>query len=87
MRKLLAVVFGLFFFGSSLGICGEIDIRNLKLGDLMPPFEFKRSTPILPGEERSDVSISIQIEDDEIGSYKDKLQDAFEQLDKFQGRY
>ena len=26
-------------------------------------------------------------EDDEIDTYKDKLQDAFEQLDKFQGRY
>ena len=87
MRKFWAIFFGLLFFGSSLGIGGEIDIRNLKLGDLMPPFEFERNSPILPGEERSDVSISIQIEDDEIGSYKDKLKDAFEQLDKFQGRY
>ena len=87
MRKFLAIVFGLFFFGTSLGICGEIDTRSLKLGDLMPPFEFERSTPILPGDERGDISISIQIEDDEIGSYKDKLKDAFEQLDKFQGRY
>ena len=87
MRKLWAVVFGLFFFGASLAICGETGIRNLKLGDLMPPFELERSVPILPGEERSDISISIKTEDDEIGSYKDKLKDAFEQLDKFQGRY
>ena len=87
MRRILAIIFGLFFFGTSLGVCGETSIQNLKLGDLMPPFEFERSAPILPGEERSKISISIQTEDDEIGSYKDKLKDAFEQLDKFQGRY
>ena len=89
MREFRAIllVFCLLFFNIPLGVCGNIFPKDLKLSDLMPPFEIEKESPILPGEEEGNVSISIQKEDDEIDTYKDKLQDAFEQLDKFQGRY
>lgn len=61
--------------------------NELKLKDIMPPFEYDPEEVLFPEEDDRFIYYSIEREERSLDDYKNRLHDLLDEFDRFQGRY